>query len=97
MTGTQIIVPLLGLFMPFEMICLTISTPLTSSPCMPAVIRTVGPAFLERSIIIGTSIEFWVCSFATLKLNVALFPGSIFSPKIFNTFFYFMLNFYYAL
>ena len=42
--------------MPLEMIWRTTSTPLTSSPWIPAVIKTVGPGFLERSIITGTSI-----------------------------------------
>ena len=52
------IVPFLGLLMPFAINCLTISTPLTSSPWIPAVIKTVGPGFFERSIMIGTSIVF---------------------------------------
>ena len=73
-------VPILGLLMPFAISCLTISTPLTSSPCIPAVNKTVGPGFFERSITMGTFTGDEVCRLATSKLTSLLSPGLIVTP-----------------
>ena len=89
MTGIQITVPHFGLLIPFAISCLTISTPFTSSPCIPAVNKTMGPGFFERSIIIGTLTVDDVCKLATSKFTSLLSPGIICSPKMDN-----MLDFF---
>ena len=79
------IVPFFGLLMPFAMSCLKISTPLTSSPCIPAVNNTTGPGFLDRLIMTGTSTRVRVCNFATWKLISLDSPAETASPKICST------------
>ena len=49
---------------------------------MPAVIKIVGPGFLERSIITGTVTGVCVCNLARLKLTSLLSPNLMVSPKM---------------
>src|SRR5690606_15899804 len=80
--GMQIMVPRFGRLIRLAINCLTISTPLISSPWMPAENRIVGPGVLERSIIIGISIFVAVWSLAILKLISREAPNGISSPKM---------------
>ena len=63
------------------MISLIIPTPLTSSPCIPAISKTTGPGFLERSTITGTLTVVLVCNFAISKSRIVFFPSGMSFPK----------------
>ncbi len=77
----QMIVPHFGLLIFRLIICLTISVPLISSPCKPALNKTTGPSILERSIIIGILSLVIVCNLAISTSTILLSPGKILSPN----------------
>src|SRR5690606_13881332 len=74
--------PVFGLFILLAMSCRKISTPLISSPWIPAVNSTTGPLISERSTITGILSSVVVCNVATSILMVLLSPGKISFPRI---------------
>ena len=96
--GRHIIVPLVGLLSFLRKKRRTISIPLSSSPCRPAITNKVGPSSLARSTKTGTWMGVRVCKCATSKFSWTALPGTISCPRIviflYSTFLALDISFY---